>query len=371
MLNNLKGALYGVAIGDGMGAPVEGWSPEDIIENFSDVKDFLPCTHNDDPEKGKGYGRITDDTLMTEALIRAYLNKKDHMDAHDYKEYFLPEIIDNKVWIPEYQKEMPIYERLWWPEKYPRQRLMINNKDPRSAGIGNMVNCGIAMYMMPVGAVNAGDPESAYQEAASFGLAHNESFAVEAAAVMAASYAKAFDKKGTIECVIKTAQNRAKYGTKDAISDTEAVVKTNDSLKDFIFKVRKAVKPYDQRKDHYSDKPLSVGVGDVGQPSNIHSIEELPAALAALKYGDGDFFRTLKAAVFYGRDCDSIASMAIGLYGAVFGYKKLSKKLCNDSDAANKRDYDNSASRFMKTIKQIFEKDSNRFICKQKTIKNE
>jgi hypothetical protein len=48
------------------------------------------------------------------------------------------------------------------------------------------------MYRMPVGEVNFGDPGQAYQEAVALGIAHNESFAVEAGAVMAAAYAEAF-----------------------------------------------------------------------------------------------------------------------------------------------------------------------------------
>ena len=369
MLEKLKGALYGIAIGDGMGAPVEGWFSESILENFEGVNDFLPVTHDGDPETGKGNGRFTDDTLMTEALIHVYRNKEDHIDAHDYKDYFIPELVEKKVWVPEYQKEMAVFERLWWPEKYPRQRLNINNADPRSSGIGNMVNCGVAMYMMPVGAVNAGDPAAAYQEAASFGIAHNESFAVEAAAVMAAAFARAFEKEASIDKVIKKAIDFAKLGTKNAIFDTIAAVNINYGLKEFIYQTRKAIKPYDQRKDEFSEeKPLTVGLGDVGKPSNIHSIEELPVALAALKYGNGDFLKTIKAAVFYGRDCDSIASMAGGLFGAIYGLNLLPGNLCSGSDKANKRNMEELAVDFLETIKKIHQKDVKRFENKENTL---
>jgi len=34
--DKLAGALYGIAIGDGMGAPVEGWSSPRIMEKFGD-----------------------------------------------------------------------------------------------------------------------------------------------------------------------------------------------------------------------------------------------------------------------------------------------------------------------------------------------
>ena len=50
-----------------------------------------------------------------------------------------------------------------------------------------MVNCGAAMYIAPVGAVNAGDPRRAYDEAIAFASGHQESYGLEAAAVLAAA----------------------------------------------------------------------------------------------------------------------------------------------------------------------------------------
>ncbi len=71
LTDRIAAALSGVAIGDGMGAPVEGWHPDRIAAAFTEVTEFLPPTHGGDPALGKGNGRITDDTLMTEALIEA------------------------------------------------------------------------------------------------------------------------------------------------------------------------------------------------------------------------------------------------------------------------------------------------------------
>lgn len=114
----------------------------------------------------------------------------------------LPELVGKKVWVSERQAEIPIIERLWWPEKFPWMRLTMGHADPRQAGVGNCVNCGVAMWMMPVVAVNAGDPQAAYAEATALGLAHNESFAVEAAGVMAACYAAAFGAGATLADVL-------------------------------------------------------------------------------------------------------------------------------------------------------------------------
>ena len=56
-------------------------------------------------------------------------------------------------------------QRLFLAEKWLVARLHYGHVDPREAGVGNIVNCGAAMYMAPVGIVNAGDPAGAYAEA--------------------------------------------------------------------------------------------------------------------------------------------------------------------------------------------------------------
>lgn len=367
----LKAALIGGAIGDAMGAPVEGWAPEAILKGFADwdFTRFIPPQGWDGVSHyWKGNGRITDDTLMVEALMDAYADAGTHLDAYGYARHLLPRVVGKVVWVPEYQQEMPIFERLWVPEKYPRWRLEYNNADPRSAGIGNMCNCGVAMWIMPVGAVNAGDPYAAYQEAAAIAQAHNESFAVEAAAVLAAAFAESF-AGDSIDAVIATAMDLAQDGTRRACAAAVRAIEPSASLEAFIKQVRAAVAPFDQRTEHTSDdKPLAVdrsAPSDVGRPSRIMSIEELPVALAALKYGEGEFLKTLRAAVCYGRDCDSIAGMACGLFGAIFGPAQFPRTLTEALAEANRRDFDAIASSFLDTACTVFNADRKRFHSRQ------
>lgn len=371
LADKIEGALYGLAIGDGMGAPVEGWSAERISARFDSVTTFLPPTHGGDPATEKGNGRITDDTLMTEALMSAYQAAGDHLDAHGFEKYMLPEIASRPVWVPEKQIEMPILQRLWWPEKYPWLRLVVAHADPRGAGQGNCVNCGVAMYMMPIGAINAGDPHGAYQEAAAFGMAHNESFAVEAGAVMAGIAARAMSPGATIADVCATAVDIARDGTQKAIAAVLATIDPLDNMSTFIAKSRAAVAPFDQRTAHTSDDAplMSEQQGsDIGRPSRVMSIEELPVALGALLYGNGDFDKTLKAGVFYGRDCDSIASMACMLFGAIYGIAALPEALCMASNAANRRNFTALAREFSPVVAKILAKDTVRYKERVSTV---
>jgi ADP-ribosylglycohydrolase len=368
----VKGALRGQAIGDAMGAPVEFMTPEEALGEFGNrdlSRGFLPPRGWDGSSPyQKGNGRITDDTLITEALIRAYGERRGHMDAHDFERYVLPEIAERTVWVPECQREMPLLERLWWPEKHPYLRLGIGRADPRSAGAGNVVNCGAAMYAMPVGAVNAGDPEGAYTEAASLTLAHNESFAVEAAAVLAAAYAEAFGAGATVESVLSVSERLARDGTGDAVRDAVAAADPADGLGTFASKVREAVAPYDQRTGHsVTGHPSEWAVsGDVVRPSRTAAVEEVPVALAALGYGAGDFRRTIGAAVFYGRDSDTVAAMAVGLFGALNGSGALPRALVEASEEANQRDFGERAGRLARVCGIVLEQDLERVRRRQR-----
>jgi ADP-ribosylglycohydrolase len=345
-IERLKGAVYGTAIGDGMGAPVEGWSPQKIAEQFPshDFNTFLPATHGGDPAEGKGGGRITDDTLMMEALMRAYGNCRAHMDAYAFRDFFVPEFTDRPVWVPERRKEIVLLDRLNPIEKYTVARLRHFRAYPRHAGIGNAVNCGVAMYIMPVGAVSAADPQRAFSEAVSLAMTETDSYAVEAAGVLAACYAASFAQSVTIESVCYCALGLARDGTGEALKPT-------DTVDAFIEKTRRAFLPFDPTVDRGGGRGAN-------EPSRLWSIEELPVALAALKYGAGDFLKTIGVAVRYGRDCDSIAGMACGLWGALFGDEAIPLSLRSNCDEANQRDFGALASTFAETVKAIWQKDA-------------
>ncbi len=366
LADRIAAALYGMAIGDGMGAPVEGWMPGKIRERFGnwDFRRFLPSTpeNHTGPGPGKGEGRLTDDMLLVEALVRAYIACEDHLDAYRYNEYFIPEIAERTVWVPEKQQSMtPLARPLWWPERYAYHRLAINNAEPRTAGIGNWTNQGLQGFMLPVGAVNAGDPGAAYAEAVALGVAHNHSFALEGAAVMAASFAAAFASGSSIESVVNAGVERARDGTRQALDAVLAVVDSSDSEVDFIRKVRDAYLPFAglppsrlgvERPDTYA-----MAGTDMGGASRIMCIENLPVSFAVLVYTRGDALRTLRTSVLYGQDCESIAAGSLGLLAAIGGMQVLPPGLVEASATVNRRDYAALAQDFVAAIRTIMNKD--------------
>src|SRR3954469_25587257 len=88
--DRITGCLVGAAVGDALGGPVEGWTPEQIAERHGGrVTGIVGPWHGDDWRTArpiapyhKGDGHVTDDTLMTHALIRVYETVRGHLDAY-------------------------------------------------------------------------------------------------------------------------------------------------------------------------------------------------------------------------------------------------------------------------------------------------
>ena len=126
----------------------------------------------------------------------------DHLDVFRFAKEIVPPIADRLRYVPEQGREMLLLDRLFYPEKWLFMRLRLANVDPRTGGLGNMVNCGAAMYAAPVGIVNACDPTAAYREAIEIFSAHQTSYGLEAAGVMAACVAEAFRPEASVDSII-------------------------------------------------------------------------------------------------------------------------------------------------------------------------
>lgn len=319
LMDKVPGCLYGGAVGDAMGAPVEGWTPAEIQERYGAVTDFVEARVAPNG-RTKGDGRYTDDTHMVQLLARIYLEADDHLDVFRFASGIVPLIADETRWLAEYGREMPLIERLFYPEKWLLTRLRLANADPRLGGVGNMVNCGAAMYAAPVGIVNACDPHAAYREAIEIFSAHQTSYGLEAAGVMAACVAAAFTPGATVDSIVATALTLAREGTQSALQAVIACARNYHDWRAAIGPLRDAMRPYDGAADDFHARGDRT---DHWQPSRTHSIEELPLALAFLVVANGDFEQSIFGGTNYGRDCDSIASMAGAIAGALHGVQAI------------------------------------------------
>ncbi|WP_223691369.1 ADP-ribosylglycohydrolase family protein [Leifsonia poae] len=357
--------LAGSAIGDALGGAAEGFSAEAIKERYGGrITGIVPPYHADwqtarpvSPYH-KGDGHITDDTLMTQALIQVYAKHRDHLDAFAIAETLVPLLQTEVRWVPELERESILLQRVFLAEKWLVMRLQYGHADPREAGVGNVINCGAAMYMAPVGIVNAGNPRRAYTEAIDIAGAHQASYGREAAGIFAAAVAESVAPGATVSSVIDAALRYAHDGSKAAV---EAVVTAARALPETATDdeigaaLREAIRPFDTVGDAYREPNM-----DARLPSRTKSIEELPIALGLLVAYDGDLRASILAAVNYGRDSDSIASMVGSLAGGLGGWDAVATEWLDVIAEASRIDFGVYADRLADVAEEILQADVDR-----------
>jgi ADP-ribosylglycohydrolase len=255
------------------------------------------------------------------------------------------------TWIPELERETVPLLRVFLAEKWLVTRLHYGSADPREAGVGNIVNCGAAMYMAPVGIVNAGNPRGAYAEAVEIAGAHQSSYGREAAGVFAAAVAAAMGPGATVDDVLAASLEVAKDGTAAAI---EAVLAAAEGVSDWaeaIPLLRAAVEPFDSVGPVYAQPAL-----DSRRPSRLRSIEELPVALGFLKV-TGDVRGCVLGATNYGRDSDSIATMGGAIAGALHGAAGVPPDWAEQVGAASRLDLRRGGTVMAEVAAEVFRAD--------------
>lgn len=364
----VRALLHGVALGDALGAPVEKLSAAEIKARYGRVTALDTEWHRmHGPESARGgrirgNGIVTDDTLMTLSLMAVYRETGRHIDAWDMAAGMVRQIAWTPRYVPELQRETMLIERLFYPEKWIYQRLQLAACDPRQGGVGNMVNCGAAMYIAPVGVVNACDPRAAYDEAIAFASGHQQSYGLEAAGVFAAAVAAAFVPATTIEEVVETALALAKDGTRSAIADiAEAARDLRQAGADYdrvVARFHAIIARYSPMGDDVQHGPEKAGIATGAyQPSRLLAIEELPLALGFALYNDGAFRKSIEDGINSGRDTDSIGVMAGAILGAMHGESVIVPGDCDQLDRVNRFDLTAEADAFTETVLAIMADD--------------
>lgn len=366
--DRVAGVLAGAAVGDALGGATEGWTPEQIEERHGGrvegiVGPFLADWKTARPiaPYHKGDGHVTDDTLMTHALIEVYAKHRRHLDAYDVAGDLVPLMIGERRWVPELEDDALILQRVFLAEKWIVAKLHYGHADPREAGVGNIVNCGATMYMAPVGLVHIGDPRGAYAEAIDIAGAHQSSYGREAAGVFAAAVAASAAPGATLDDVRVAVLDVAHDGTAAAIRAVFDAVDAfvahggSDDPRDVARIVRAAVAPFDTVGEQYRAPAM-----DARLPSRTKSIEELPVALGFVIARGGNLRAAVLDAVNYGRDSDSIATMAGAICGGLNGAAAVPAEWVSGVTAASRLDLDGVVSAMTEVVQQVAHDDATR-----------
>src|SRR5690554_6846584 len=112
--DRVRGVVISTALGDAIGAPVEKMSYREIKQKYHRVEslntEWYKANESEEVRLGRmrGNGIVTDDTLMTVALMNVYKQERRHLDAYDMGNGLVKEIVHRKTFIPELSKEASI-----------------------------------------------------------------------------------------------------------------------------------------------------------------------------------------------------------------------------------------------------------------------
>ena len=311
LYDRVLGCLYGGEIGDAMGAPVENMPYQQIIDTFGELTDFT------------GYG--TDDSAMKHILCDAIRRGGGYPTADTWVEEWLA------------QEELFLKRHLFWiPVMNGFWKIRGQGVAPREAGHGNMASSSSAMCISPVGIINAGNPRQAALETYDLASPIHHNFCRDAACSMAAAVAAALHPDATLTSVLEAAIDylppQSARTMRDAIAGTLALARETAAYETF-------------RARYYTEQMLP----GIAAPD---ARETVPVALALFLLGEGEPERTIVYGANFGRDADTIASMAGALAGAYAGVDAIPTRWVDKVRAESPRAHEDVARELVTVVRQ-------------------
>ncbi len=310
LFDKVLGCLLSAEIGDAMGAPAENKTYQEIIADYGEISDF----------SGSG----TDDSALKHILCDAIELSEGYPTADAWAE----------AWMD--QKDMFRKGMFWIPVMNSFWRVSAENISPRQAGEGNMSSSSSAMCISPMGIINAANPRQAALETYEVaGLIHHN-FSRDAACSMAAAVAEAFSPGASVDSVLRAAveylPSRSASVMRGFIEDTLSLARSTGAYTAF-------------RESYYREHILP----GIAMPD---ARETVPVALSLFYLADGNPKQTILYGANFGRDADTIASMAGALSGALHGASGLPAEWVEKIRASGRRDQVALTTMLVDTIHQ-------------------
>ncbi|MGD2175310.1 MAG: ADP-ribosylglycohydrolase family protein [Candidatus Brocadiaceae bacterium] len=307
LFDAVYGCLIGGAIGDALGAPVEGWHWADIRERYGKVDRFLDF----DAGYASGAGHVTDDSYLRHLLCVAIVEKGGRITPDDFAR-----VLD--------QRMNP--DRLWTNERLVLAKIRQGMNPWWETGRGNIPAGCASMCIAPIGIVNAGDPAQAYQDAFCVASVDQDGNNRDFAATFAAGVAAAFLPDATIETVIGTMLGHSDYLTRRAL--------------ELALQMAAEAEDVDEFAERFHASPLldwSWPQRDWSPDRHFcgNSIEFLSVAVAILRLCAGDPEQSMIEGASFGRDCDTIASCCGSVVGALHGASAINPEWIEQCERAN------------------------------------
>lgn len=303
MTSDIKDAVYGCliggAIGDALGAPVEGWTHQQIREEYGTVEEFKQYYM---PYANTEAGSITSDTTLRHYLCLAVVENGGRVMPDDFADVLREHLNPDRVWV----NEEIILKKL------------SAGIDPWNAGRGAVPDTKATSAITPIGIVNVADPEQAYQDGFNIASMLQDDPHRHATATVAAGIAEAVSPDSTVESVIATMIDQSSDLIERAIdlamgfaNEAESSEELVEMLYDQFLDWRWPAVQWNREKYHS------------GEIFSASTLEVVPVAVAILAVCDGAVNELITEGVNYGRDSDAVGTIVGSIAGALHGAETI------------------------------------------------
>lgn len=289
------GCLIGGAVGDSLGAPVEGWTHEQIQDEYGTFEEFKQYYM---PYSNMKPGTITSDTTMRHYLCLAVVEHGGRPSPDDFADVLRDHLNPDRVWV----NEEVILKKL---------SVGIN---PWDAGRGAIPDNKATSAITPIGIINAGAPTQAYQDGFTIASMLQDGHNCHVSATVAAGIAEAVLPDATVDSVVDVMFAESSGVAARALdlalgyaAEADSVDDLVDTLYDRFLDWRWPAVQWDREKYHE------------GEVFSANPLETVPVAVAVFALCDGEADRSIVEGVNYGRDSDAVATVAGSLAGALRG----------------------------------------------------
>jgi ADP-ribosylglycohydrolase len=321
ILDAVYGCLVAGAIGDALGAHVEGWYWTEIREKYGRVEEFILSERdNTGPRYGQGQGgagvkgAVTDDTTLRHYMCLAIVRRAGRITPDDFAAIWLEKLNPN---------------RFWKNEQIVTQKLRIG-MNPWDTGKGQPPTGCATMAIAPMGIINAGNPRQAYQDAFNIAFVNQDNENRDGAATTAAGVAAAFTPGATVESVIAAMIEHSSYVVKRSLILTMDLAYASNSVDEF------AEKFYAKMLDWTWPFPPERGEWNKNRYFSGSSLEIVPVVAGLLHLCQGDVNRCIIEGASFGRDCDTISSVVGSIAAAMQGASAIRPDWIETVEAGNR-----------------------------------
>jgi len=323
----VRGALWGVSLGDAYGMPMEMWSREKSRSVFGKVKELLPGHPENAISHGRLAGETTDDSAFTRLVCELIIRNGD-VDPMKF-------VSGVYEWLERGGEKNDL---VLGPSTRKALEAIRNGLPPEEAGKSGRTD-GAAMRILPVGIVwnweNSGALISAVYRASI--ATHNTNVAISSAAAVAAA----------VSCAVRTGDLDTAVNAAAIAADRAEIYGYKVSDVRISLQIERAVRILSRAPDEESALTLLNERIGTGLPAE----EAVPAAIGLCSYAKGDALVCARLCANAGGDTDTIGAMACGICGGLRGYDSLPEREIAQIREASGIDWDPVAEALVKRLK--------------------